>query len=165
MGHFGSKPRTPGLILGNCYTLEQQQSPDCYETWSECLTISRPSSSMGHVWSKTRSPGQILGNSCLHLILTIFRISSNMGHFESKTRSPGQILGNSCLHSIDHIGDLILMKLSQNVCCDNIQAMYKTISCLVKIQVIRSNLRKLLFTLQMPHLRPDFDETLLECLF
>jgi len=53
-------------------------------------------------------------------VLTISRLSSNMGHVGSKTRSPGQILGNSCLHSRDHICDLILMKLDQNVCFNNI---------------------------------------------
>jgi len=51
---------------------------------------------------------------------TISRPSSNMGYVGSKTRSPGQIIGNPCLHSRGHICDLILMKLCQNVCFNNI---------------------------------------------
>ena len=48
---------------------------------------------------------------------------------------------------------------TQNVCFENIQVKFENMSCLVKNKVSRSNLRKILFTLQRPHLRPDFDET------
>ena len=78
-------------------------------------------------------------------VVTISGISTNMGHVGLTSRSPVQILGNSCLHSRDQICAPILMKLCQNICFGNIQANFKNMSCLVKIQVIRSNLRKLLF--------------------
>ena len=65
-------------------------------------------------------------------VLTISRPSSNMGNVGSKTRSPGQILGNSCLHSRGYICDLILMKLCQNVCLDNILAKFEYGSCQAK---------------------------------
>ena len=88
-----------------------------------------------------------------------------MGCVGSKTSLPGQIIGNSCLHSRGHICDPILMKLCQNVSFDNIQAKFEYGLCRVKNQVTRSNHRKFLFTIQRPHLRSNFDETLSECLF
>ena len=87
-------------------------------------------------------------------VLTISRPSSNMGYVGSKTRSPGQILGNSCLHSRGQICDLILIKLSQNVCLDNIQAKFEYGSFRIKNQVTSSNLRKFLCILQWPHFDP-----------
>jgi len=65
-------------------------------------------------------------------VLTISRPSLNIGHVGSKTRSPGQIFGNSCLHCRGYLSDPILMKLSQNVCFDNIQAKFEYVSCGVK---------------------------------
>jgi len=73
---------------------------------------------------KTTFVIRFLWNFVRMFVLTISRPSSNMGHVGLKTRSTGQILGNSCLHSKGHICgyicDLILMKLCQNVCLDNI---------------------------------------------
>jgi len=63
---------------------------------------------------------QFWSNFVRMFVLTISKPSSNMGHVGSKTRSPGQILENSCLHSRGHICNLILIKLCQNVCFDNI---------------------------------------------
>jgi len=42
-----------------------------------------------------------------------------MGLVGSKTRSLRQILGNSCVHTRGFICDPVLMKLSQNICRDN----------------------------------------------
>jgi len=61
--------------------------------------------------------------------LAISRPSLNMGCVGSKTRSPDQILGNSCLHTRGYICDLILIKLSQNVCFDIILAKFEYGSC------------------------------------
>ena len=43
-----------------------------------------------------------------------------MGHVGSKTRSLGQILEKPCVCSRGHIFSLIIMKLGQNVCLDEI---------------------------------------------
>ena len=43
-----------------------------------------------------------------------------MGHVGSKTRSLGQILENPCVFSRNQIFGLILMKLGQSFCVDEI---------------------------------------------
>ena len=43
-----------------------------------------------------------------------------MGHIGSKTRSLGQKLENPCLHSRSHFFSMILMKLGQNGCLNDI---------------------------------------------
>ena len=75
---------------------------------------------------------RFLWNLLRIFVLTISWPSSNMGHVGSKTRSPGQILGNSSLHSRGYICDLILIKLGQNVCFDNILAKFEYGSFRVK---------------------------------
>ena len=55
-----------------------------------------------------------------------------MGHVESKSRSPGQILEKPSIHFRGHIFSLILMKLGQNVCPDEMLDKFENGSCLVK---------------------------------
>ena len=43
-----------------------------------------------------------------------------MSHARSKTRSLGQILEKTCVCTRGHIFSLIIMKLGQNVCVDEI---------------------------------------------
>ena len=43
-----------------------------------------------------------------------------MGHVGPKTRSLGQILEKPCLRSRGHIFSLMIMKLDQHVCLDEI---------------------------------------------
>ena len=43
-----------------------------------------------------------------------------MGQVGSKTRSLGQILEKPCIHSRYHIFGLVIIKLGQNVCLDEI---------------------------------------------
>ena len=77
MGHVGSKPRSPGQILGiSClHTRGKICDPIFMKLgqnvcFDNVLTISRPSLNMGHVRSKTRSPGQILENSFTNINFT-----------------------------------------------------------------------------------------------
>jgi len=65
-------------------------------------------------------------------VLAISNPDLNMGYVGLKTRSPGQILKNSCLHSRGYICDLILMKLGEIICFDNIVANFEYGSCRVK---------------------------------
>ena len=46
--------------------------------------------------------------------------SVKKGHFESKTKSLGQMVEKPCVCSRGHIFSPIIMKLSQNVCLDEI---------------------------------------------
>ena len=55
-----------------------------------------------------------------------------MGHVESKTRSLGKISEKPCVCSRDQIFGLILMKLGQNVCLDDILYMFENGLCRVK---------------------------------
>ena len=55
-----------------------------------------------------------------------------MGHVGSKTRSLGQILKTPCVCSRDQNFSLILMKLGQSVCLDEILYMFENRSFLVK---------------------------------
>ena len=55
-----------------------------------------------------------------------------MGHVGSKTRSLGQILEKPCVHSKGHIFCLIIMKLGQNVCLDEILVEFENGLCWVK---------------------------------
>ena len=55
-----------------------------------------------------------------------------MGHVGSKTRSLGQILEEPSVCSRGHIFSLILMKLDQNVCLNEISDEFKNGSCQVK---------------------------------
>ena len=48
-----------------------------------------------------------------------------MGHVRSETRSLGQILQKHCICSRDQIVGLILMKLGESVCLDEIFYMYE----------------------------------------
>ena len=55
------------------------------------------------------------------IVLMKSQTSSKMGHVGSKTRSLGQILKKKpCVRSRGHIFSLIIMKLCQNVCLDEI---------------------------------------------
>ena len=47
-------------------------------------------------------------------------ISLKMGHVGSKTRSLDQILKRPCVRSRGHIFSLIIMKLGQNVCLNEV---------------------------------------------
>ena len=59
-------------------------------------------------------------------------MSLKLGHVESKTRSVGQILEKPCVRSRGHIFSPILMKLSQNVCLDEISDELEIWSCGIK---------------------------------
>ena len=107
---------------------------------------------MGHVGSKTRSLGQILQKLCVRSRSHIFSpilmklcqtvcLDKNlydlkMCHVRSKTRSLGQILEKKkkkpSLPSRGHIFNLILMKLDQNVCLDEIPDEFENGSCSVR---------------------------------
>ena len=65
--------------------------------------------------------------------LIIFVTSSKMGHDGWKTRSLGQILDKPCVSSRSHIFSLILLKVAQNVCFDDIWVAFENGSCGVKI--------------------------------
>ena len=67
-----------------------------------------------------------------------------MGHVGSKCGSLGRILEKPCLRSRGHIFSLIIVKLGQNVCLDEILDKFENGSCLVTKKVTRSNLRKTL---------------------
>ena len=100
------------------------------------LMKSRMSLKLGQVGSETKSLGQILEKPCvcyrghisvqyaLNLVRTFALIKSwmslKMGHIWSKTRSLGQFLGKPCVCPRGHIFSLILMKLGQTVCLDDI---------------------------------------------
>ena len=56
-------------------------------------------------------------------------MSLKMGHVRQKI---GQILEKHCGHSRGHIFGLIIMKLGQNVCLDEIADKYENGSCQVK---------------------------------
>ena len=55
-----------------------------------------------------------------------------MGHVRSKTRSLGQNLKRKRVRSRGHIFCLIIMKLGQNVCVDEIVDKFENGSCRVK---------------------------------
>ena len=55
-----------------------------------------------------------------------------MGHVGLKTRSLGQILEKPWVHFRGHIFSLIIMKLGQNVCLDEILDNLENRSCRVK---------------------------------
>ena len=79
------------------------------------------------------SPGFYVSNTSLSYVSNLVRIfvsmksqlSLKLGNVKSKTRSPGQILGKPCIHPCSHIFSLILMKLGQNVCLNEILAKMK----------------------------------------
>ena len=73
--------------------------------------------------------------------------SLKIGHVGSKTRSLGEILEKPCVRSRGHIFSLIIMKLCQNVCVDEISDLLENKTCQVKDKVSRSNFRKTLCTL------------------
>ena len=52
-----------------------------------------------------------------------------MGHVELKTRLLGQILEKPCVCTRDKIFGLILMKLGQSFCLDEILYMFENWSC------------------------------------
>ena len=55
-----------------------------------------------------------------------------MVHVRSKTRSLGQILEKLCVHSRSHIFSLIIMKLGQTVCHDEILDKFENGPCWLK---------------------------------
>ena len=55
-----------------------------------------------------------------------------MGHVGSKTKSLGQMLKRLCVCSRGHIFSPIIMKLSQNVCLDEILGDFENGSCWAK---------------------------------
>ena len=73
-------------------------------------------------------------------ILTKSQSDFKMGHVGLKTRSPGQILGKPCVRSRGYISSLIIRKLGQNVCHDEISDDFENGSW----TVTRSNVRKTL---------------------
>ena len=109
----------------------------------------------------------ILTQTSLNLLSTIVLMISQtsliMGQMGSKSRSLGQFLEESCLHSRGHIFSPIFLKVGQNVCLDNISVKFDHGSIKVKHQVTRSNLRKILFTLQGPHFLPNLPQNWSEC--
>ena len=64
--------------------------------------------------------------------MKVSRSSLNMGHVRSKNRSLGQISLKPCSPSRGHSFALILMKLYQNVCLDDISIRFEYGSCQVK---------------------------------
>ena len=56
-------------------------------------------------------------------------MSLKMGHVGSKTRSLGKILEKPYVHSEGHIFCMIVMKLGQNVCLDEISDEVENGSC------------------------------------
>ena len=58
--------------------------------------------------------------------------SLKVDHVRSKTTSLGKIIEKPCVHSGGHISSLIIMKLGQNVCLDEISDQVETGSCQVK---------------------------------
>ena len=64
--------------------------------------------------------------------LIISLTSLKMGHDGWKTRSLGQILEKPCVSSRSHILYLILLKVGQNVCLDDIWVAFENGSCGVK---------------------------------
>ena len=66
--------------------------------------------------------------------LMILQSSLNMDHIKSKTRSIGQISLKPCSASRGSIVALIIMKLYQNVCLDDILVEFEYRSCRVKIR-------------------------------
>ena len=60
------------------------------------------------------------------------RTDLKMGHVRSKIRSQGQMLEKPCVHSGGHLFSLIIMKLCQNDCLDEILDEFENGSCLVK---------------------------------
>ena len=65
-----------------------------------------------------------------------------MGHVGSKTRSLGQILEKPCVRSRGHIFSLIIMKLYQNVCPDEISDDFENGSSQVKNRSLGQLLEK-----------------------
>ena len=59
-------------------------------------------------------------------------MSLKMGHVGSKIRSLGQILEKHCVRPRGHIFIPIIMKLSQNVCLNEISDKFENGSCWVK---------------------------------
>ena len=59
-------------------------------------------------------------------------MSSKLRHVGSKTKSLGQILEKPCVPARDHIFSLIILKLDQNGCLDEISTDLKNGSCRVK---------------------------------
>ena len=60
------------------------------------------------------------------------RMSLKMGHVESKTRSLGKILEKPYVCPRGHIFCLIIMKLDQHVCLDEISHKFGDWSCRIK---------------------------------
>ena len=115
------------------------------------LMKSQLSSGMGDVGSKTRSQGQILEKPCVrssgHILRQIImKLGQNFcldeiseeyenGSCQVKnqvTRFDGQILEKPCVFSRDQIFGLILMKLGQSFCLNEILYIFENWSCLVK---------------------------------
>ena len=70
----------------------------------------------------------------------------------------------SCVCSRGHIFSLIIMKLDQHACLDEIWHKFENGSCQVKNKVTRSNVRKTLCMLLRQDLRSDTHEIWSECL-
>ena len=97
-------------------------------------------------------------------ILMIYRPSLIMGEVGSKSRSLGQILETSCLCSRGQIFGPHFLKLAQDVYTDYISVRFDNGWVGVNKQITRSNLRKILFTLQGPHFWSNLPQTCSECL-
>ena len=59
-------------------------------------------------------------------------MSLKIGHVGSKTRSQGQIIVKPCVCPRGHIFSLIIKKLGQNVCLDEVLHKFENGSCQVK---------------------------------
>ena len=70
------------------------------------------------------------------------RRSVKMGHVRLKTRLLGQISEKPYVHSRGHIFSLIIMKLGQNVCLDEISDRFENGSCWVKTRSLVQLLEK-----------------------
>ena len=93
------------------------------------LIISWMSLKVGHVGSESRSLGQILEKPCVRCRgLKILKI----GHDGWKTRLLLQILEKPCVSSRSHIFCLMLLKVGQNLCLDDIWVAFENGSCGVK---------------------------------
>ena len=83
-----------------------------------------------------------------------------MGHVESRTKSLGQILEQPCVRSRGHIFSLIILKLGQNVCLDEISDEFEKMGHVgSKSRSLGQILQKTLCTLQRPHFQSNSPET------
>ena len=140
MGHVRSKTRSQGHILKKTCVLSRGHifSPIIMKlVQNVCLDETSQEFENGSCWVEklvTRSNLRknfvcaleatfsvlLSGNLVRMFVWMKSRTSSKMVHVGSKTMSSGQIVEKTCIRSKRHIFGLIIMKLSQNVCLDEI---------------------------------------------